>query len=123
MKNMLPPKKGDVLPELMSILEENFIKDEEGNWRNPDPEKAADLEIIRNRRMMKEFNMYLEQAQKPKAKRMKDTRLEVLRYGFKECYKQKSYQAIVTVGDHILESLLQEDEVLLQYYDIASSRV
>ena len=120
MKNMLPPKKGDVLPELMSILEENFIKDEEGNWRNPDPEKAADLEIIRNRRMMKEFNMYLEQAQKPKAKRMKDTRLEVLRYGFKECYKQKSYQAIVTV---ILESLLQEDEVLLQYYDIASSRV
>lgn len=123
MKNMLPPKKGDVLPELMSILEENFIKDEEGNWRNPDPEKAADLEIIRNRRMMKEFNMYLEQAQKPKAKRMKDTRLEVLRYGFKECYKQKNYQAIVTVGDHILESLLQEDEVLLQYYDIASSRV
>ena len=123
MKKMLPPKKGDVLPELMSILEENFIKDEEGNWRNPDPEKAADLEIIRNRRMMKEFNMYLEQAQKPKAKRMKDTRLEVLRYGFKECYKQKNYQAIVTVGDHILESLLQEDEVLLQYYDIASSRV
>lgn len=123
MKNMLPPKKGDVLPELMSILEENFIKDEEGNWRNPDPEKAADLEIIRNRRMMKEFNMYLEQAQKPKAKRMKDTRLEVLRYGFKECYKQKNYQAIVTVGDHILESLLQEDEVLLQYYDIASSRI
>lgn len=123
MKNMLPPKKGDVLPELMSILEENFIKDEEGNWRNPDPEKAADLEIIRNRRMMKEFNMYLEQAQKPKAKRMKDTRLEVLRYGFKECYKQKDYQAIVTVGDHILESLLQEDEVLLQYYDIASSRI
>ncbi len=123
MKNMLPPKKGDVLPELMSILEENFIKDEEGIWRNPDPEKAADLEIIRNRRMMKEFNMYLEQAQKPKAKRMKDTRLEVLRYGFKECYKQKDYQAIVTVGDHILESLLQEDEVLLQYYDIASTRI
>lgn len=50
----------------MSILEENFIKDEEGNWRNPDPEKAADLEIIRNRRMMKEFNMYLEQAQNRK---------------------------------------------------------
>ena len=38
----------------------------------------------------------LEQASKPKAKRMKDTRLEVLRYGFKECYKQKNYQAIVT---------------------------
>jgi DNA modification methylase/predicted RNA-binding Zn-ribbon protein involved in translation (DUF1610 family) len=123
MKNMTPTKKGDILPELSEILEENFIKDENGKWRKPDAEKAADLEIIRNRKLMKEFNLYLELAQKPKAKRMKDTRLEVLRYGFKECYKQKEYQTIVTVGDHIQESLLQEDEVLLQYYDIAVSRV
>ena len=122
MKDMTTPKKGDVLPELATILEENFIKDEDGKWRKPDAEKAADLEILRGKKMMKEFNLYLEQAMKPKAKRMKDTRLEVLRYGFKECYKQKNYQAIVTVGDHIQESLLQEDEVLLQYYDIASTR-
>lgn len=123
MKNMTQTKKGDVLPELMDILKENFIEDENGKWRKPDAEKAADLEIIRGRKMMKEFNLYLEQAQKPKAKRMKDTRLEVLRYGFKECYKQKDYQSIVTVGDHIQESLLQEDEILLQYYDIATTRI
>lgn len=123
MKDMVAPKKGDVLPELATILEENFIKDEDGKWRKPDAEKAADIEILRGKKLMKEFNLYLEQASKPKAKRMKDTRLEVLRYGFKECYKQKNYQAIVTVGDHIQESLLQEDEVLLQYYDIASMRV
>lgn len=123
MKNMVPAKKGDVLPELMDILKENFIEDNEGKWRKPDAEKAADLEIIRGRKMMKEFNMYLEQALKPKAKRMKETRLEVLRYGFKECYKQKDYQTIVTVGDHIQESLLMEDEVLLQYYDIATTRI
>lgn len=123
MKDLATPKKGDVLPELTVILEENFIKDEDGKWRKPDAEKAADLEIIRGKKLMKEFNVYLEQASKPKAKRMKDTRLEVLRYGFKECYKQKNYQAIIAVGDHIQESLLQEDEVLLQYYDIASMRV
>lgn len=123
MKNMTPTKKGDILPELSEILEDNFIKDADGKWRKPDAEKAADMEIMRGRKMMKEYNMYLEQAQKPKARRMRDTRLEVLRYGFKECYKQKDYQAIITVGDHIQESLLQEDEILLQYYDIAVSRV
>lgn len=123
MKNMSTVKKGDVLPELSEILEDNFIKDADGKWRKPDAEKAADMEIMRGRKMMKEYNMYLEQAQKPKARRMRDTRLEVLRYGFKECYKQKDYQAIITVGDHIQESLLQEDEILLQYYDIAVSRV
>ena len=79
MKNMTATKKGDKLPELAAILEENFIKDADGKWRKPDSEKAADLEIIRNRKLMKEFNLYLEQAKKPKAKRMKDTRLEVLR--------------------------------------------
>ena len=123
MKDIIKPKKGDVLPELAQILADNFIKDEDDKWRLPDPEVAADLEIIRSRKMMKEFNLYLELAQKPKAKRMKEARLEVLRYGFKECYKQKEYKSIVIVGDHIQESLLQEDEILLQYYDIALSKI
>lgn len=123
MKDMVAPKKGDVLPGLDVILEENFIKDEDGKWSKPDPENASHLEQLRGKRLMKEFNLYLEAAKKPKAKRMKDTRLEVLRYGFKDCYKQKNYQDIVTVGDHIQESLLMEDEILLQYYDIAVSRI
>lgn len=123
MKDMVTPKKGDVLPGLDVILEENFIKDEDGKWSKPDPENASHLEQLRGKRLMKEFNLYLEAAKKPKAKRMKDTRLEVLRYGFKDCYKHKNYQDIVTVGDHIQESLLMEDEILLQYYDIAVSRI
>lgn len=123
MKAIVKPKDGDVLPGLDVILEENFIKDEDGKWSKPDPENASHLEQLRGKRLMKEFNLYLEAAKKPKAKRMKDTRLEVLRYGFKDCYKQKNYQDIVTVGDHIQESLLMEDEILLQYYDIAVSRI
>ena len=123
MTSMTAPKKGDRLPELLDILEENFIKDEDGYWRKPDPEKAADLEALRLKRMAKEFALYLEQARKPKAKRMKDCRLEVLRYGFKDCYKRKDYEAIIAVGDHIQESLLLEDEILLQYYDSAAERV
>lgn len=123
MKDLVAPKKGDVLPGLDVIPEENFIKGDDGKWSKPDPENASHLEQLRGKRMMKEFNIYLEAAKKPKAKRMKDTRLEVLRYGFKDCYKQKNYQDIVTVGEHIPESLLMEDEILLQYYDIAVSRI
>ena len=123
MKDLVAPKKGDVLPGLDVILEENFIKGDDGKWSKPDPENASHLEQLRGKRMMKEFNIYLEAAKKPKAKRMKDTRLEVLRYGFKDCYKQKNYQDIVTVGEHIPESLLMEDEIFLQYYDIAVSRI
>lgn len=123
MQDMTAPKRGDVIPELKDILEDHFIEQEDGTWRTPDPEKAADLENRRNKNMMKEFSTYVEQSLKPQAKRMKDCRLSVLQYGFKECYKQKRFADIVAVGDHIPESLLTEDEVLLQYYDIAQSRI
>jgi hypothetical protein len=64
----------------------------------------------------------VEQASKPKSK-IKEVRVEALRAGFKQCYIDKDFKTIVMVGDKIPENLLTEDEVLLQYYDIASSRV
>lgn len=118
----LTPKKGDKIPELKTILEENFIEDEDGQWRVPDPEKEADLEKIRNRRLAHEFKSIAEQALKPKS-RIKDARLEALRYGFKEAYRTKDFETIVNVAQHLPEALVMEDEELLRYYDIASSRV
>src|SRR5262249_48030738 len=35
--------------ELLTILEQNFVKDPDGSWRVPDPKKEADPEQIRNR--------------------------------------------------------------------------
>lgn len=118
----ITPKKGDKIPELKTILEENFIEDEDGRWRVPDPEKEADLEKIRNRRLAHEFKAIVEMALKPKS-RIKDARLEALRYGFKEAYRAKDFETIVNVAQHLPEALVMEDEELLRYYDIASSRV
>jgi hypothetical protein len=59
---------------------------------------------------------------KPKGK-LKEVRVEALRAGFKQCYQDKDFKTIVTIGDRIPSNLLLEDEVLLQFYDIASSRV
>lgn len=115
-------RKGDRLPELDDILEENFIKEPDGKWRVPDANDERDLEILRTKALLKEFNLYAEQAAKPKAK-LKEVRVEALRAGFKQCYMEKDFATIVMVGDKIPENLLTEDEVLLQYYDIASSRV
>lgn len=117
LQDLVKPKKGDILPELKQILEDNFIKDENGYWRNPDPEKQADLDAIRNRRLMKEFEIYIS------APKIKEARLEALRAGFKECYKNHDFATIVSVGNKLPEELLTTDEVLLRFYDIASSRV
>ena len=42
--------------ELMTILEQNFVKDQNGSWRVPDPRKEADLEQIRHRALISSFH-------------------------------------------------------------------
>ena len=115
-------RKGDAIPELAIILDENYLKDASGKWYIPDPENEADLEKERNKRLIKQFDIYKEIATKPKGK-IKECRVDALRAGFKQCYQDKDYKTIVMVGDRIPNNLLMEDEVLLQFYDIASSRV
>ncbi|MFB0938231.1 MAG: DNA methyltransferase [Urechidicola sp.] len=116
-------RKGDVIPELATILEENFLKDDAGKWYAPDPENEADLEKLRNKRLLRQFDTYKEEALKPKTKKIKEVRVEALRSGFKQCYQDKDFKSIVIIGDKIPNNLLMEDEVLLQFYDIASSRM
>jgi len=115
-------RKGDSLPEMRTILEESFLKDENGFWYVPDSENEVDLEKLRNKRLLKQFEIYRIEVSKPKSK-IKEVRVEALRAGFKQCYQEKDFKTIVTIGDRIPNNLLMEDEVLLQFYDIASSRI
>lgn len=116
-------RKGDVLPELRDILEENFIQEPDGKWRIADPEKQADLDKLYMKNLMKEFNIYVEAANKPKAKPIKQVRIEAVRAGFRDCYKKKDFATIIKVGDKIPQNLLQEDEQLLRYYDVATRHI
>lgn len=115
-------RKGDILPELATILKENFLEDSNGLWYPPDPENEVDLEMLRIKKLLKQFDEYCSIASKPKGK-LKEVRVEALRAGFKDCYQKKDFKTIVQVGDRIPNNLLMEDEVLLQFYDIACSRV
>jgi len=115
-------RKGDILPELKTLLEENFIEMEDGKWRLPNIQDDVDKNLMRTKALLREFNLYKEQALKPKAK-LREVRVEALRAGFKQCYIDKDFQTIVTVGDKIPQNLRDEDEVLLQFYDIALNKL
>lgn len=115
-------RKGDVIPELATILEENFLHDEEGKWYAPDPENEVDLDKLRKARLLRLFEGYKKEIENPRTK-IREVRVEALREGFKQCYQEKDFQTIVSIGDRIPNNLLMEDEVLLQFYDIASGRV
>ncbi|NLJ08466.1 MAG: site-specific DNA-methyltransferase [Sphingobacteriales bacterium] len=116
-------RKGDTLPELQEILNENFIQEPDGRWRTPDPNEAKDREALRTKVLLKEFNGYVTAISQPRAKKLKEVRVEALRAGFKNCWEQKDFKTIVTLGDMIPQNILLEDEQLLMYYDIAKDRV
>ena len=115
--------EGDVLPELKTLLEENFLQDEDGHWFLPDLENKAHLDLKRKKRLLKTWETYVGEVNKPKPKKLKETSLEALRYGFESCYHQKDFKTIVKVAEKIPQNLLMEDEVLLQFYDIAVMKV
>jgi hypothetical protein len=116
-------RKGDTLPELQDILNESFIQETDGKWRTPDPNEAKDRESLRSKVLLKEFTGYVTAISQPKAKKLKEVRVEALRAGFKNSWEQKDFKTIVTLGDMIPQNILLEDEQLLMYYDIAKDRV
>lgn len=116
-------RKGDTLPELQDILNESFIQDAENRWRTPNPNEAKDREALRTKVLLREFNTFIAAISQPKAKKLKEVRVESLRVGFKKCWEQKDFITIVKMGDMIPQNILLEDEMLLMYYDIAKDRV
>ena len=48
---------------------------------------------------------------------------EAVRVGFKHCYDEQDYQTIVDVAAKLPEQVIQEDEKLLMYYDVATMRL
>ena len=87
-------------------------------WYVPDPNKAGDLEKLREKALLKEFEEY-----KETKKKLKVFRLEAVRAGFKKAWQERDYAVIVAVADKIPNNVLEEDPKLLMWYDQAVTRM
>lgn len=87
-------------------------------WYVPDPNKAGDLEKLREKSLLKEFEEY-----KQEKKKLKVFRLEAVRSGFKKAWQDRDYTTIVSVADKIPNNVLEEDPKLLMWYDQAVTRM
>lgn len=105
-------------PELSTLLEENFLQNDEGKWYVPDVTKAADVIKLREKKLLKEFEGYLSSKGK-----LKLFRTEAIRVGFAKLWTDKNYKLIVETADRLPESVIQEDDKLLMYYDISLGRI
>jgi len=87
-------------------------------WYVPDPNKAGDLEKLREKALLKEFEEY-----KQAKKKLKVFRMEAVRAGFKKAWQERDYAVIVAVADKIPNNVLEEDPKLLMWYDQAITRM
>ena len=123
--------KEDVPSQIHSYLSSNFKelrnlqKDDpklkakaKDRWYVPDPNKAGDLEKLRERSLLKEFEEYKESTQR----KLKVFRLEAIRAGFKKAWQEKDYKTIIEIAKKIPDNVLQEDSKLLMWYDQALTR-
>lgn len=107
-------EKHEDLPELSKILEQNFLQDGESRWYIPDSSREADLEKLREKALLREFQEYKE------AKgRLRLFRSEAVRTGFSKCWQEGDYETIVEVAEKLPIKILQEEPTLLMYYDNA----
>jgi len=90
-------------------------------WYVPDPNKAGDLEKLREKALLKEFDEYKQR--KGKFKRGEKFRMEAIRAGFKNAWQERNYQTIINVAEKIPNKILEEDPKLLMWYDQAVTRM
>lgn len=86
-------------------------------WYVPDPNKAGDLEKVREKALLREFEAY-----RSVTKKLKTFRLEAVRAGFKHAYEERDYKTIIDIARKIPEAVLEEDPKLLMWYDQAQTR-
>lgn len=90
-------------------------------WYVPDPNKTGDLEKLREKALLKEFEEY--KAAKKKFKNTDRFRIEAVRAGFKKAWQERDYAVIVAVANKIPNNVLEEDPKLLMWYDQALTRM
>ena len=123
---------GEVPNQIHSYLSSNFKelrnlpKDDEhlrakakDRWYVPDPNKASDLEKLREKSLLKEFEEYRNSNQR----RLTVFRIEAVRAGFKKAWQERDYATIIAVANKIPENVLQEDPKLIMWYDQAMTRM
>ena len=145
-------KKGEVIPELAQLLEDNFIQyDGKGDvpsqihsLLSTNFKDLRSLEKDDSRLMAKAKDRWYvpdpNKAQDLEKKRekallkefdayrsftgrkLKEFRLEVMRAGFKNAWGIKDYKTIIAIAQKLPEEALQEDEKLLLWYDQALTR-
>jgi DNA modification methylase len=101
--------------DLRNLDKENarLVDKARDRWYVPDPSKQADLERVRAKALLKQF----EDIKQSNQRKIKQVRIEAIRAGFSDCWQRRDFSTIVKIAAKLADSVLLEDEKLLMYVD------
>lgn len=108
----------DQMPDLLEMLEDNFIRDEVGAWLVPDPAKLEHLQKMRERSLLRAFESYLSGTGQ-----LQRFRGEALQAGLKDRWAKKDYATIAALGKRLPTDYLVENTAVMHYVRNATARV
>jgi hypothetical protein len=108
------------IPELTELLGENFVS-VGGKYRRPQSLEKEAIEERRNKRLIKEFEGYLEKARI--GKRLEDVRKEAILAGLIFYYQQKRYQDIQAIAKSLPQQLIANNSDIYDIIDVVSSKL
>ncbi len=110
----------DQIPEIKTLLEENFVSTN-GKYKRPEMLEKQELEARRQQRLLREFEDILEQARR--GQRLKDLRKEAVLAGFAQCYREKRFEDILRVGQRLHKRIVESSTEIYDFIDIAEAKV
>jgi len=117
--NEIEAKQGSASIRGLETDDPELINAAKDRWYVPNPNQAADLEKLREKALLREFQEYKESSQR----KLKVFRLEAVKAGFKKAWQDKDYRTIVDVADKLPEQVVQEDPKILMWYNQAVTKV
>jgi len=113
---------GDSVPELMELLDKNFIL-ANGKYRRPQTKKKKmSVSQKRERELQREFDVLLLEAKGSK-KKIKECRKQAVIYGFEQCYKNNRFQDILALGKRLNKKIIENDSEISEFIEVAELKV
>ncbi len=114
--------QGDQVPELLMLVDDNFVK-ENNVYRRPNSvEEHNSISVKRSKTLMKEFETLLLKAKSEKQK-IKEVRKESILYGFEVCYKEKRFRDILALSARIDDNIIENNSELYDFVEAAKIMV
>lgn len=107
----------DKIPELKALLDENFIF-EDGKYMIPSNLKKVEKEEIRNKKLLKEFNIIFEEVINSN-KKINSIRKEALLFGLIKLYQSKKVKEINILREKLDKKIIESDEDISNIFNWA----